>query len=71
MTLSCLYNGLVAVLGSFTAVLMLLFGFAGLPAWYRIDEGRGHARWSLCSGVIALAMILATSNSVLPPDMHS
>ena len=47
VTLMSFYSGAAAViLGSLVAVLMMfLFGFADLPAWYRIgSNGVGHAR---------------------------
>ena len=61
MTLMTFYNEAPAViLGSLVAVLMMfLFGFADLPAWYRIESnGVGYARWSLCSGFLATSMAM-------------
>jgi hypothetical protein len=61
ITLMTFYNGAPAViLGSLVAVLMMfLFGFADLPAWYRIESnGVGHARWSLCFGFLATSVAM-------------
>lgn len=61
MTLISFYSGAAAVIsGSLVAVLMMfLFGFADLPAWYRIESnGVGYARWSLCSGFLATSMAM-------------
>ena len=61
MTLISFYSGPAAViLGSLVAVLMMfLFGFADLPAWYRIESnGVGHARWSLCFGFLATSVAM-------------